>query len=174
MSATTAPRSHTHSYSARLIWTGSNGAGTADYDSYERSYRIDVQDKPPLSGSAHPSFRGDPSLHDPEDMFLGAIASCHMLSYLGLCARRRVRVLAYEDSASGTLTLNAPGGARFTEITLRPVVALAQSADEPLARELHQTAHDACFIANSCSVPIRIEATFITRDALTMAGEAEG
>lgn len=170
MNATTAPSLRIHSYSARLIWTGGNGAGTAEYDTYERSYRIHVEGKPPLSGSAHPSFRGDPARHDPEDMFLAAITSCHMLSYLALCARRRVRVLAYEDSASGILTLNAPGGARFTAVTLRPVVTLAEGADEGLARELHYAAHHGCFIANSCNVPIGIEATFNTEIPRTIEG----
>jgi organic hydroperoxide reductase OsmC/OhrA len=159
MSTTATRTGSTHDYTAHLVWTGSGGAGTTDYGSYQRSYSIDIEGKPLLRGSAHPNFRGDAAQHDPEDLFLAAITSCHMLSYLGLCARRNVRVLTYEDRASGVLALRAAGGGRFTEVTLRPVVTLAHGADEHLARELHQAAHEACFIANSCSVPIRVQAT---------------
>lgn len=173
MSATTLRTGSTHDHSAHLVWTGSNGIGTANYGSYQRSYTIDIDGKPLLRGSAHPRFRGDAARHDPEDLFLAAIASCHMLSYLGLCARRNVRVLAYEDRASGILALHATGGGRFTEVALRPVVTLAHGADENLARELHHAAHDGCFIANSCSVPIIVNAT-VALEAETPAAGGEG
>ncbi|MGZ8868580.1 MAG: OsmC family protein, partial [Thermoanaerobaculia bacterium] len=107
-------------------------------------------------------FRGDPGRHDPEDLFLTAISSCHMLSYLALCARRGINVIAYEDDARGTLVLDGDGG-RFSEVTLRPKVTIS-SGDLDRAKELHHRAHEECFIANSCSVPIRCEATVVTGD----------
>ena len=82
-----------------------------------------------------------------------------MLAYLALCARRGINVSAYEDSASGTLALEGDGG-RFTEVTLRPQVTIA-GGDLALAEQLHHAAHEQCFIANSCSVPIRHEATVV-------------
>ena len=109
------------------------------------------------TGSANAMFRGDPSRHDPEDYFLTAISSCHMLSYLALCARRGIDVIAYEDDARGTLVLDGDGG-RFSVVTLHPKVTI-RSGDLERAKELHHRAHQECFIANSCSVPIRCEAT---------------
>lgn len=149
----------THEYKAHLTWIGNKGEGTASYPAYGREYRVAIKGKPDLSGSANPMFRGDPARHDPEDLFLTAISSCHMLSYLALCARRGINVTAYEDNASGTLSLDGDGG-RFTEVTLRPHVTIA-SGDLALAEQLHHTAHEHCFIANSCSVPIRHEATVV-------------
>jgi organic hydroperoxide reductase OsmC/OhrA len=141
-------------YSTRLVWTGNRGAGTEGYASYDRNYRVTIAGKPDLGGTASARFRGDPALHNPEDLFISAVSACHMLMYLALCARSGVRVLAYEDDAAGTLILHADGGGRLSEIVLSPVVTLASGADEALALKLHDTAHERCFIANSCSVPI--------------------
>lgn len=153
---------HAHEYDARLIWDGNQGQGTADYAGYGRQYRILVDGKPELTGSADPAFRGDAKRHNPEDHFLAAISACHMLSYLALCARKRLVVLAYEDAAHGTMTTTADGGGRFEQVTLRPIVTIAAGQDEALAVRLHEAAHKVCFIANSCSVPIRHEATIRT------------
>ena len=81
-----------------------------------------------------------------------------MLSYLALCAREGIRVVAYEDDASGTLVLDASGGGRFEQVTLRPAVTIADG-DPERAAQLHDKAHQLCFIANSCSVPIHHQPT---------------
>ena len=157
----TRSRTITHRYEAALTWTGNEGTGTSDYRSYGRSYTVAVDGKPELHGSADAAFRGDPARHNPEDLFLAAIAGCHMLSYLALCARRGIRVVAYEDRASGVLTLEG-GGGRFTGVELNPTVTVAGgtgAADLELAERLHETAHEQCFIASSVSVPIRCRAT---------------
>lgn len=145
-----------HLYESRLTWTGNTGAGTSAYDRYGRSYRISIDGKPDLNGSADPAFRGDAAVHNPEDHFLAAIAGCHMLSYLALCARRGVNVTAYEDTARGVLRLSGGGGA-FERVTLAPVVTIADAEQFDLARELHDEAAECCFIANSCRVRIHHE-----------------
>jgi organic hydroperoxide reductase OsmC/OhrA len=144
-----------HAYAARLVWDGNTGRGTSGYTVYGREHRVLVDGKPELAGSADPAFRGDPRRHNPEDLFLAAISSCHLLSYLALCARQGVNVLSYEDDARGTLRLDAGGGGRFTEVTLHPEVVIADGGDVELATALHDRAHALCFIASSCSVPIR-------------------
>ena len=150
---------HTHKYAARLIWDGNLGEGTADYAKYGRQYRVIVTGKPDLAGSADAAFRGEADKHNPEDLFVASISACHMLSYLALCARKRVVVLAYQDEAKGVMTTTANGGGKFEEVTLHPSVTIASGQDMALALQLHETAHELCFIANSCSVPIRHKAT---------------
>ena len=146
-------------YRARVIWDGNRGAGTADYVSYGRGYRVLINDKPDLLGSANVSFRGDRERHDPEDLFLAAVSTCHMLAYLALCARHGVCVVAYEDAPHGQLVHDASGGGRFSEIVLRPRVVVTDKEREQAALALHETAHARCFIANSCRTPIRCEPT---------------
>lgn len=148
-----------HEYVSRLVWEGNTGEGTAGYERYGRGYRVEIDGKPDLAGSADPMFRGDGALHNPEDLFVAAISSCHMLSYLALCARRGVRVMSYEDEARGTLRFDATGGGRFVEVTLSPRVTIAAGSDLALARELHGPAHETCYVASSCNTPIHHRAT---------------
>jgi organic hydroperoxide reductase OsmC/OhrA len=143
-----------HHYDAHLIWDGNRGQGTSSYAAYGRDYRIVVAGKPVVHGTADAAFRGDAAVHNPEDFFLMAISSCHLLSYLALCARHGVNVLAYEDQASGVMKEDGKGGGRFVEVTLHPRVTVAGADQIELALKLHERAHEQCFIANSCSVPI--------------------
>jgi organic hydroperoxide reductase OsmC/OhrA len=145
-----------HRYRVGLTWEDDSGAGTVDYARYGRRYRVRVAGKPDLIGSADPAFCGDPGLHDPEDLLVASIAACHMLSYLALCARRGVRVLAYADDADGRMTTHARGG-RFEAVVLHPRVTIAHDADLELARGLHPDAHEACYVAASCSFPVAHE-----------------
>jgi organic hydroperoxide reductase OsmC/OhrA len=154
-------RSHgkTLDFAAHLVWEGNRGVGTCDYTSYGREYRIRMSGKPDLLGSSAAEFHGSATRHDPEDLLVAALSSCHMLAYLALCARRGIVTLAYEDHASGRLLLDAKGGGRFSDVTLRPRVSIANPGHLEIARELHNEAHERCFIASSCNMPVRHEAT---------------
>jgi organic hydroperoxide reductase OsmC/OhrA len=148
----------------RLSWTGAAQGPTSSYESYSREYRIDVDGKAPLVGSADPLFRGDPSLLNPEELLVAALSSCHMLSYLALAARHGLVIVGYEDAASGTMALRG-GGGRFTEVVLRPRVTVPSGGDEALAMRLHDQAHHDCFIAASTNFPVRHEAMVVVDGA---------
>ena len=147
-------RKNEHDYKARLVWDGNRGNGTSAYDAYGRKYRVQIDGKPDLVGSADAIFRGDRDAHNPEDLFVAALSACHLLSYLALCARSKINVVAYEDNASGILKLRPDGGGSFESVTLRPVVTISPDSDEGRAMALHETAHDQCFIASSVSIPV--------------------
>jgi organic hydroperoxide reductase OsmC/OhrA len=149
----------THRYKANVVWTGNLGAGTESYRAYDRSYEIRCPGKAPIVGSSDPAFRGNPSLHNPEELLVASVSACHMLWFLHLCADAGLLVGAYEDAVEGIMTEAAGGAGRFTEMTLRPRVTLARGADCGLAQRLHATAHEKCFIANSVNFPIRVEST---------------
>ena len=144
-----------HRYALTLVWEGNRGTGTSDYASYGRQYRVSMAGKPDLLGSADPLFRGDSALHNPEELLLTALSSCHMLSYLALCARSRITVLRYSDETEGTLELRPDGGGSFREASLRPRVPVAAGADLGRATALHEKAGEQCFIASSCNFPVR-------------------
>lgn len=148
---------HAHDYRLQLTWAGDPAAGTESYAAYDRTFRVAIDGKRELVGSADPAFRGNPALHNPEDLFLASLASCHMLSYLALCARAGVRVLRYVDDARGRLVVRRDGGGRFEQVTLRPRVEIDSGSDLAHATALHHDAHEQCFIARSCSIPIACE-----------------
>jgi organic hydroperoxide reductase OsmC/OhrA len=145
-----------HTYAARLTWTGASGGATLSYGAYSREYLAEIAGKPALRGSADPQFRGDSGLLSPEELLVIAVASCHLLSYLAECAWAGVAVLAYEDAASGTMALR-DGRLAFTEIVLRPRVTIAGTSSLDQAIALHQKAHDECYIAASVNFPVRHE-----------------
>lgn len=141
---------HEHTYSVKVSWSGK----TADYASYSRNHTIELENKPTLSASADSAFRGDPSRHNPEDLLLAALSSCHLLSYLALCARAGIEVVSYEDHATGTMAMQG-GAIRFTDVLLQPVCVVRANIEK--ATRLHEQAHKECFIANSVNFPVRNE-----------------
>lgn len=153
--------SQAHQYRSHLVWTGAARGPTAHYERYSREHRVDLAGKPPLVLTSDPLFRGDAALHNPEELLVAALSSCHLLSYLALAARAGVLVVGYEDEASGTMELRG-GGGRFTEVVLRPVVTLAPGTDEELAMRLHDRAHEQCFIAASTNFPVRHEPSLVS------------
>lgn len=148
--------SHPHRYRVDVAWTGNRGSGTDGYRNYSRNHVIRIPGKPDLAGSSDPTFRGDATRHNPEDMLVAALSACHMLSYLHMATVAGVVVVAYDDAAEGTMLTEGDGG-RFTEVVLRPVVTIRADSDPGKALAAHEDAHHACFIANSVNFPVRCE-----------------
>jgi organic hydroperoxide reductase OsmC/OhrA len=142
-----------HHYLVKLVWTGNRGTGTSDYKAYGRDHQILVRGKPVLNASADAAFRGDPRSHNPEDLLVAALASCHMLWYLHLAANAGIVVTGYRDEAEGDMDGDG-GGGHFTEVVLRPTVTI-QAGDPETALALHAEANRRCFIANSVNFPVR-------------------
>ncbi|GAC1694027.1 MAG: OsmC family protein [Gemmatimonadaceae bacterium] len=165
--------SRTHDYRGQLTWTGARHGSTSSYDAYSREYTFEIDGKPPLRGSADALFRGDRALHNPEDLFVAALSSCHLLAYLALAARAGLVVVGYRDSAVGTLTFER-GGGRFTDVLLRPQVVIAVGQDESLALRLHDDAHGECFIASSVACDVRHEPTVTVAHSTGPAGDRGG
>lgn len=146
-----------HHYDVRVTWTGNEGSGTASHRGYSRAHRIEAPGKVPIQGSSDPSFRGDPTRWNPEELLVASLSACHKLWYLGLCAGAGVVVTAYEDNAGGAMLEQADGAGQFTSVVLRPRVTLAAGSDLEKARALHHQAHEMCFIARSMNFPVSHE-----------------
>jgi len=149
-----------HNYNVRITWTGNDGRGTSEYKAYRRDHVIHAAGKPDLPGSSDPSFRGDATRYNPEELLLAALSSCHMLWYLHLCAVNRIVVESYEDAASGVMEETADGGGRFVTATLAPAVKLS-AGDPAKAIALHEQAHHLCFVANSVNFPVEVKGTVV-------------
>jgi organic hydroperoxide reductase OsmC/OhrA len=146
-----------HTYEVRLQWTGNDGEGTKTYKSYRRDHTIVCQGKPEVPASSDPSFRGDRSRYNPEELLVAALSSCHMLWYLHLCALNHITVVEYRDAASGVMRENSDGSGEFLRVLLKPAITLSAGEDRVKARELHHEAHRLCFIARSVNFPVEIE-----------------
>lgn len=158
-----------HNYQATIEWTGNKGEGTSDYKSYERSHSININGKAVIEASSDSSFRGDPSKHNPEELFLASLSSCHMLWFLHLCTVAGVIVTDYVDKALGTMLEEKDGKGRFTEVILNPEVTVTEERMATKLDSIHQKANQMCFIANSCNFPVKHIATYIIRNKSSRA-----
>ena len=143
-----------HRYALTVRWTGNLGNGTSSYREYSRDHDVEIPGLPVLKGSADPTFRGDRSRYNPEQLLLTALAQCHMLSFLHVAVRHGVVVLSYEDDATGLMRLNRDGSGQFENVTLRPRVTVADPAHIAMAEDMHREANALCFIARSVNFPV--------------------
>ena len=130
-----------------------------NHESYNRDHTLTFECGTVINASAAPAFQGNPDRVDPEEALVGALSSCHMLTFLAIAAKKRLTVESYEDNAVGYLEKNAEGRMAVTRATLRPKVAWGGDktpTPEELER-MHDKAHQACFIANSVRTEVTIE-----------------
>lgn len=147
--------SKSHQYAMHLVWTGNKGEGTSTYRSYDRSYTISINNKADFYGTSDPVFRGDATKHNPEELLVMSLSSCHLLSYLHLCAVNGIVLTEYEDDARGTMVQDEVKGGYFTEVTLNITVKITDLSKKEKAAELHHQANKLCFIANSVNFPVK-------------------
>ncbi|HTT82345.1 MAG TPA: OsmC family protein [Rhizomicrobium sp.] len=146
---------------AQLRWKRTSADFT--YQSYNRAHDVLFKDGAiVLPSSSAPEFRGDPERVDPEEAFVASLSGCHMLTFLAICARKRLPVDSYEDAASGTLEKRPDGKLWMGHVTLRPFVRFSEGVEVSAAElvELHHHAHADCFIANSVRTDVRVEPRF--------------
>ncbi|HET7409758.1 MAG TPA: OsmC family protein [Paracoccaceae bacterium] len=154
-----------HGFEATVRWTGNAGTGTSAYTAYRRTHEIEAAGKPAIPASADPAFRGDADRWNPEEMLIGAIASCHMLWFLHLASVAGVIVETYEDRATAEMRINPDGSGEFTSATLRPHVTVS-AGDAGLLPELHGRAHEKCFIARSLNFEVACEPVLAAADTV--------
>jgi organic hydroperoxide reductase OsmC/OhrA len=146
-------------YTAEVHWTRGDQPFLDHRYSRRHLLRFDGGLEVPGSSSPH-SVRvpfSDPSALDPEEAFVAAVSSCHMLWFLSMAAKHGFRVDTYADSAIGVMT-----DRRIARVTLRPSVAFSgerqPTRDEVVA--LHHAAHEECYIARSVNSEIVCEPVF--------------
>lgn len=123
---------------------------------YVREHQLRFERGQTLLNSAAPGYGGLRNATDPEELLLGALSSCHMLTFLALCANRGYLLDSYHDDAVATLDKNADGKFAVTRAQLNPRTAFSGDK-QPTPEELdtlHERAHANCFIANSVTCEV--------------------
>jgi organic hydroperoxide reductase OsmC/OhrA len=148
-------------HTATISWQRGDADFASGHYSRRHEWRFDGGSVVAASPSPQvvPAPWSDASAVDPEEAFVAAIASCHMLWFLSLAAERGHVVESYADEAIGTMARIAPGRQAITEVVLRPRIEFAagHAADAATVEALHEAAHARCFIANSVKSAIRVE-----------------
>jgi organic hydroperoxide reductase OsmC/OhrA len=143
---------------ASVVWKRTSADFT--YDTYNRDHEMLFKDGAVrLNASAAPAFKGDGKGVDPEEAFVASLSSCHMLTFLAICARKRIVVDQYGDDADGHLEKLEKGRLWMARVTLRPRVHFAAGTivDKAVLAEIHHLAHEQCFIANSVTTSVAVE-----------------
>ena len=149
------------SYAVSIVWKRGFGEPFID-NRYNRAHVWSFDGGIEIAASASPHIVPVPmskeAAVDPEEAFIAAIASCHMLWFLSIAAGRGFIVESYVDHAEGALSHNDEGMLAMTNVTLSPAVLFgpATSPSPSQINELHNLAHEKCFIANSVKTTIRI------------------
>jgi organic hydroperoxide reductase OsmC/OhrA len=147
-------------HKAVISWTHSRGEFLDGTYSREHTWTFDgglVVPASPAPTSAPGPYSNAANV-DPEEAFVASISSCHMLTFLYLAYKSGIEVTAYEDEAAGVMTKNERGIPWVSSVVLRPRVAYGgarlPTRDEEL--QLHDDAHEQCFIANSVKTAITV------------------
>ena len=147
------------SYRASVSWKSEVNAEEFLKGQYSRGHAVRFEDGPEVRGTASHHVVGkkwaEAGAVDPEQMLVGAISTCHMLSFLHVAREAGFVVTSYRDQAEGVMEKNATGKYAVTRVTLQPEIVYAGKS--PSAKEgehLHHRAHEECFIANSVNTEI--------------------
>lgn len=151
-----------HEYYATVSWKRADGEAFTDMK-FSRGHLWSFDGGVTVPGSSSPLSVRVPYSRadavDPEEAFVAALSSCHMLTFLYLAAKQGVVVDAYDDQAVGVMTKNERGKLFVSRVALRPRIAFAgakQPSEAELA-DLHHHAHAECFIANSVLTEVVVE-----------------
>jgi len=130
------------------------------YDTYNRAHEMVFKDGAiVLAASSAPEFKGEPDRANPEEAYVAALSSCHMLTFLAICARKKLTVESYVDDAVGVLERAPSGKLWIARVTLRPLVTFGAGTvvDAVLLADLHHESHEHCFIASSVTTNVTVE-----------------
>ncbi len=148
-------------YTAEIRWSRGDERFTDNRYSRGHRWRFDGGVEVPASSSPHvvPLPFSQENAVDPEEAFVASLASCHMLWFLSIAAKRGYTVDAYTDQALGVMEKNSAGKLAMTVVTLRPQAGFSGNKlpDRAALDALHHAAHEQCFIAASIRSEVRIE-----------------
>ena len=148
-------------YAARVLWQRQPHETFTD-NAYSRlhQWQFDEGVSVPASSSVHavPLPYSVSAAVDPEEALVAAVSSCHMLWFLGICAKKGLLVESYSDQATGVMAKNAAGRDAITHIVLRPDIVFGGEHQPDLAAiaKIHALAHQSCYIANSILAEVSI------------------
>jgi organic hydroperoxide reductase OsmC/OhrA len=144
-------------HSATVTWNRENREFT--YEQYSRDHKWVFGGGIEVPASAAPAFLGSTERVDPEEAFVAALSSCHMLTFLAIAAKKRFTVESYDDNAVGFLEKNAEGKLAVTRVILRPIIVFGGEKQPDKARitRMHHQSHEHCFIASTVKTEVTVD-----------------
>ena len=152
-------------YTAEVLWLRSDQDFVSNRYSRKHLLRFDGGIEVPGSSSPHvvPLPMSDATAVDPEEAFVASLASCHMLWFLSIAAKRKFCVDRYFDAAEGLMGKNTEGRMGMLMVTLKPDVQFSGECRPTIEQitSMHHEAHEECYIANSVKTEERCEPVLV-------------
>lgn len=134
---------------------------TPDFDpkTYDRTHTVRMTGGFSYAASSAAEFSGKAELPNPEEAFLAALSTCHMLTFLAIAANSKIIVDSYEDVVVARLEKNEKGRPCFKRVVLKPRLRFAAGSapTEDMLKRLHEKAHTNCIVANSLGASVEVE-----------------
>jgi organic hydroperoxide reductase OsmC/OhrA len=146
----TSPRTKSFTFKTSTTWTDS------------RSGSLASEGKPAFRVSSPPEFKGERGVWTPEDLFVGAVETCHMTTFLAFAAQRKLPIHSYKSHANGVLEF-IDGDFRFTRIVIFPTITVGSSVAETDVHLLLREAEKHCLVANSIASIVEVNPTIIVQ-----------
>jgi organic hydroperoxide reductase OsmC/OhrA len=120
--------------------------------------------KPTFRVASPPEFRGERNVWTPEDLFVGAIETCLLMTFLSIAQKRGLEIDAYYCESTGLLE-SVDGRYRFTRVVVLPTIIVATEDAIELARLAIERADRDCLVANSLLTQVIVEPDIHLRHA---------
>ncbi len=149
-------------HAARIVWQRAPSESFLDRR-YSRAHRWIFDGGTEVAAAASPHNVMLPytvaANVDPDEAFVAAISSCHMLTFLFCACKAGYVVDTYDDEATGLIGEFVAGRPAVVKATLHPVVSFSghQVPSDAELDRLHHEAHEQCFIANSIKTEVLVE-----------------
>ncbi len=137
-------RPKSYRYAVTVRWTG------------EKKGTLAVAGKPSVETATPPEFKGHEGIWSPEDLFVAAVNSCVMTTFLAFAERAGLAFTSYESEAEGLLEF-VENRLVFTKIAVRPRIALGPGEDRAKADEILRKAERNCLVSNSLRTEVTLE-----------------
>jgi organic hydroperoxide reductase OsmC/OhrA len=121
---------------------------------------LSAADKPNIVVGSPPEFKGEPDIWAPEELLVGSVNTCIMLTFLSLAQARGLTPARYESEAEGLLE-NVESKYSITEVTVRPHITVKGEAELERTREIMESAEAQCFISNSIKSKVKLIPEFV-------------
>lgn len=146
LEAAPATRAHsrTFTYRSSTEWLG------------RRRGRLNATGREPFVVASPPEFRGESGVWTPEELFLGAIDSCLMVTFAAMVEKYHLPVEGYFSEVTGTLE-SSDGHYRFTRVTIKPTILITERSAAEKTLEALDRAHRDCLITNSVIPTVVLE-----------------
>lgn len=145
-------------HQATINWNRGSDIFTDNKYSRAHQWQFDEGVVVQASASPHivPTPYSNPAAVDPEEAFIAALSSCHMLWFLSIAAKNNFCVDSYRDEAYGTMQQDHNGRQYIAKVVLHPKVIFTGEnlPNEDAIKLMHHEAHLECFIANSVKTEV--------------------